>query len=31
MRQVVAPKIVVKSLKNKGFNFTNMLDFKVDL
>ncbi len=30
MRQVVAPKIVVKSLKNNDFNFTNMLDFNVN-
>ena len=31
MRQVVAVKKVSKSLKNKGFNFTNMLDFKCEL
>ena len=31
MRQVVAVKKVVKSLKNNDFNFTNMLDFNVVL
>lgn len=29
MRQNVAPKKVVKSLKNNDFNFTNMLDFYI--